>query len=571
MQQQRRFSRFLTIACICGLAILCTSTNGFAGEETAIEFDQHIKPIFRKHCYRCHGEAQAEGGLRLTRRASAFGVGDSEMPFIEKGKPEESYLISRVADPDYGDLMPLDGEQLSKKDVDTLRRWIRQEAPWPESEKVAVHWSYEPPVRSELPEVDQADWPLTPVDRFILSKLEARGVEPSEETTRENWIRRVSLALVGLPPSPAEVDQFVQDNSPNAYERVVDRLLASPQFGEKWAVGWLDLARYADSNGFQADQLRESWPYRDWVINALNEDMPFDQFVVEQIAGDMLPNATLKQKIATGFHRTVPCNVEAGVDPEQNRINQVFDRVNTTGTVFLGTSLECAQCHDHKYDPFDQKDYYRIFAYFNSTPVEVELDSGVQYDFYGPKMELPLEPALAKQRAKLQEELAGLEQQQERLMQESADKFESWLAELRSDRPEPDWQVIQVSQFASQENESHQLLDDGSLLISGNVPETTSYQVTGHSGLQRLTAIRLEALTHPDLPGDGPGRGDSERTNFILSEIRANLIRDGERIAIPLNGASADYSQNKWDVGDAIDGNPKTGWEIGRASCRERV
>lgn len=250
------------------------------------------------------------------------------------------------------------------------------------------HWAYVPPVRAAPPAVTRSDWPRNPVDCFVLARLEKEGLNPSAEAAKTTLIRRLALDLIGLPPSLDDLDAFLTDKRPDAYERVVDRFLASPQFGERWAVPWLDLARYADSHGFQRDDLRDIWPYRDWVIQAINVDMPFDQFTIEQIAGDLLPHPTESQRIATGFHRCCSINVEAGTDPEESRIMQVFDRVNTTATVWLGTTLECAQCHNHKYDPFTQRDYYRMFAFFNSTVREAELaHANVRgsIKFWGPK------------------------------------------------------------------------------------------------------------------------------------------------------------------------------------------
>ncbi|MBC8242889.1 MAG: DUF1553 domain-containing protein [Verrucomicrobia bacterium] len=276
------------------------------------------------------------------------------------------------------------------------------------------HWAYQRPIRPELPRLAKPQPAANPVDHFILHRLAKRGMAPSPLAKPERQARRLFLDLIGRPPQPGEVDAFLADPSQREYGRMVDRLLANPQYGEKWARRWLDLARYADSNGFQADQLRDSWAYRDWVIDAFNAGMPFDRFTVEQLAGDLLPGATPAQRIATGFHRTPTCNVEAGVHPESNRINQVIDRVNTTGTVFLGTSLECAQCHDHKHDPFTMNDYYRMFAFFNNTPLEVKQQGkGVTWDFYGPAMPLPLTPELQAKRDALQEKIDACEVQKE--------------------------------------------------------------------------------------------------------------------------------------------------------------
>ncbi len=265
----------------------------------------------------------------------------------------------------------------------------------------APHWAYQKPVRPSLPRID-TNWPRNAIDWFVLKRLGENALAPSPEAEPGQLLRRVYLDLIGLPPSPAELEAFLKNPSAEAYEQVVDQLLKNSRYGERWARPWLDLARYADSNGFQADQLRDSWAYRDWVIDAFNKGMPFDQFAIEQIAGDLLPNATVSQRIATGFHRTPTCNVEAGVHPEENRVNQVVDRVNTTGTVFLGTTLECAQCHDHKYDPFSMKDYYSLFAFFNNTPLEVkQLGKGVTWDFYGPTMDLPIDTVRAAKLEKL--------------------------------------------------------------------------------------------------------------------------------------------------------------------------
>ena len=266
--------------------------------------------------------------------------------------------------------------------------------------KTAPHWAYLKPKRPALPKTDSS-WPRNAIDFFVLRKLREQNLKPSLEAAPGQLLRRAHLDLIGLPPSPELVDQFLANPSDAAYEKIVDDLLKSPRYGERWARPWLDLARYADSNGFQADQLRDSWAYRDWVINALNAGMPFNQFVIEQIAGDLLLSPTIAQRIATGFQRTPTCNVEAGVHPEENRVNQVIDRVNTTGTVFLGTTLECAQCHDHKYDPFSMKDYYSLFAFFNNTPLEVKQEGkGVTWNFYGPKMDMPMSVA---QQTKLDE------------------------------------------------------------------------------------------------------------------------------------------------------------------------
>jgi len=376
-----------------------------------IDFDAQIRPILERACLSCHDRENGKGGLVLSNGRAALKPTNSGLPAIVPGKPEESELLYRISTPDEFDRMPPEGDRLAQAEIDRLRDWIAQGASWPEAgdAEEITHWAYEPIEPVEPPNVEAGDWARGPIDAFVLAKLEAEGLRPAPEAEPARLLRRLHLALTGLPPRIEEIDAFVADPSERAYETAVDRLLASPAFGERWARAWLDLARYADSNGFQADQLRESWAYRDWVIDALNADMPFDQFTIEQLAGDLLSNPTLEQQFATGFHRAAPCNVEAGVLPEENRVNQVFDRVNTTGTVFLGTTLECAQCHNHKYDPITQLDYYRFFAFFNNTPLEVVSNGGVQYNFSGPSLDLPFTPEQKRRRTELRDWIKGLE------------------------------------------------------------------------------------------------------------------------------------------------------------------
>lgn len=356
------------------------------------DFEREVFPIFKRHCLECHGAKLQEGELRFDDR-EAFFSGGASGPAITTAQPDDSELLRRILLPaDDAEHMPANGNSLSAAEIERLRAWIENGAAWPEEFDPTAHWAYIAPIRPIPPEVSDAGWAKNPIDRFIFARLDAEGLRPASEADKSTLLRRVHLDLTGFPPSPAELDAFLADDSPNAYEKVVDRLLASPAFGEKWARSWLDLARYADSHGFQRDDLRSIWPYRDWVIRALNANMPFDQFTIEQIAGDLLPNPTLDQRIATGFHRCTTTNVEAGSEPEETRVNQVLDRVNTTATVWLGTTLECAQCHDHKYDPFTQKDYYSLFAYFNSTEIEADRSNPKvpgSIRFLGPTMPLP--------------------------------------------------------------------------------------------------------------------------------------------------------------------------------------
>ncbi len=314
------------------------------------------------------------------------------------------------------------------------------------------HWAYAAPARPDLPALDHGGaWARNAVDAFVLARLDDAGLAPAVEADRERLLRRVFLDLVGLPPSIEAIDAFLADDRPDAFERVVDELLASPAFGERWARPWLDAARYADSNGFQRDGHRQLWAFRDWVIDALNADMPFDHFTVEQIAGDLLPDAGNAQRIATGFHRATTVNVEAGVDQEQDRVNAVLDRVNTTGTVWLGTTLECAQCHDHKYDPFTQREYYQLFAFFNNTPLETSGHDGARREFTGPRITLPQTAEERAMRDRLREEKKALEKRIGELEKQQAagDDLESTRGELeelekRLAQTRPDSSLVMV-------------------------------------------------------------------------------------------------------------------------------
>ncbi|WP_152049868.1 PSD1 and planctomycete cytochrome C domain-containing protein [Tautonia marina] len=373
--------------------------------EEPIDFDRTIRPIFEAHCLGCHGSEDRKGGLLLTSRREALLPTDSGEPALVPGDPDASELWFRVESHDELDRMPPSGNRLAPAQIEAIRAWIAQGADWPgDDEPASNHWAYLPPVRPDLPDIGDQEWCRNPIDRFIRARLNKVGIEPSPEADRATLIRRLSLDITGLPPTPEEVDAFLQDERPDAYDRIVDRLLASPRYGERWATPWLDLARFADSNGFQRDGFRDVWPYRDWVVQALNADMPFDQFTVEQLAGDLFPDASIDQRIATGFNRGNPVNVEAGVDQEENRVNGVVDRVNAMATVWLGSTIACAQCHNHKYDPITQREYYQLFAYFNNTPIETIFrteGNTSELDFTGPAMEIPSSAEVVARREEL--------------------------------------------------------------------------------------------------------------------------------------------------------------------------
>lgn len=351
-----------------------------------VSFAEHIAPIFAQHCVSCHGSDEPEGGFQIVSRKAAFAGGDSGKVILP-GNSAKSLLVVMVSGThEDGLVMPPEGARLTDKQVAMLRRWIDQGADWPEEitirdvastarSNAAAHWAYQPIVKPAFPEVSQENWVRQALDRFVLRRLESQGISPSAEAGKAALLRRVTLDLIGLPPSAAEVRDYLEDESPDAYERVVDRLLKSPHYGERWARPWLDLCHFAESDGYLTDQLRPvAWRYREWLVDVLNRDMPFDQFTTEQLAGDLLPDSTVEQQIATGFLRQTLSNREGGADLEEFRVVQVLDRTIQMGTVWLGLTIGCAQCHDHKYDAIRQQEFYELYAFFDSAD-EINIDA----------------------------------------------------------------------------------------------------------------------------------------------------------------------------------------------------
>lgn len=559
--------------------LICIAVSGlvFAAEENQspqnnrIDFAKDVYPIFRRSCIECHGPEKQEAELRLDQRASAFDSGS-----IVGGKPGDSELLRRLLLPrGHDEVMPAIGDPLSRRQVSVIRRWIQQGAVWPDKFGGNRHWSYVAPERPNVPAMTDTNWPRSPIDHFVLKRLTEEGLSPSRRAASEKLVRRVFLDLIGLPPTPAEVNDFLNDPSDIRLEQLVDDLLQRSQFGERWARPWLDVARYADSHGFQRDDLRDVWAYRDWVIRSLNADMPFNQFTIEQIAGDLLPNATESQKIATGFHRCTATNVEAGSLPEETRIEQVIDRVNTTGAVWLGSTLECCQCHDHKYDPFPQKDYYRLLAFFNNTEMEADRasKSPSSIAFKGPSMPLS-DPERDVKRAELQQQIAELKVQQAERRNELSADLPTWAVEfVKRVGDVAQSHVLDVASFESQgTTDTFERLDDGSILLVGDDPPANDvYTVRVRSSLSGVRAFKLEALRHDSLPGMGPGRGDPVRRNFVLNEFSVELVSrtdsavDAEKevgTKLKFSTARTDFSQKDWDVAGALSSKPKTGWAI---------
>ncbi len=395
---------------------------GFLTAAEPIDYARDIQPILTKHCTACHGDKKQRSSLRLDS-VTAARLGGNSGPAIIPGKSAASHLMVAVrGGNDEVAAMPPKGPRLSEHEIALLRDWIDGGAPVPANERVdksrnaaSKHWAFQPIRRPALPNVQNANWCRNPIDRFILARLEKENIAPAPEADRITLLRRVSLDLIGLPPSLKEIEDFLSDKSPDAYERVVDRLLASPHYGERWGRHWLDLARYADSNGYSIDSPRSIWKYRDWVIDALNKDKPFDQFVIEQLAGDLLPQATTEQRIATGFHRNTSKNEEGGIDQEQFRVEAIVDRTNTTGTVFLGLTIGCCQCHDHKFDPLTQREYYQLFAFFNSCEE--------------PTLELPT-PEQLRKRQEVLGRIAELEKQLKTLDTATPERVTMWEGSL---------------------------------------------------------------------------------------------------------------------------------------------
>jgi len=369
-------------------------------QQPTVSDGTEVQPVLKANCQPCHNEKLRSSGLALTGKAAIL-TGGNRGPAIKPGNPDESLLVRAIEQS--GDLKMPPGRKLQPDDIATIRRWISLGAAWPNDDAAASRpkgsdwWAFQPVKRVNPPPVKDAAWVRNPIDQFVLARLEKETLQPSPEASKETLLRRVSLDLTGLVPSPREIRDFLADTSPDAYERVVDRLLASPHYGERWGRIWLDVARYADSDGYTIDAPRQVWKYRDWVINALNRDMPFDQFAIEQIAGDMLPNPTVDQLIATGFHRNTASNYEGGIDFEQYRVEAVVDRVSTTGAGFLGLTLGCARCHDHKFDPISQKEFYQLFAYFNN--VDEITSEAERYDFNRPILEVPAPEEIARRKA----------------------------------------------------------------------------------------------------------------------------------------------------------------------------
>ncbi|MBD3676269.1 MAG: DUF1553 domain-containing protein [Planctomycetaceae bacterium] len=553
--------RSILALCVIGL---CFSSPAIGEETPKLSYARDVRPILSTNCFQCHGpdDKTREADLRLDEPESAFSSEDRSAAIIP-GKPGESELVARITSEDeFLQMPPADSKKsITPEQIEILKQWIAQGA---EYEK---HWAFIPPQRPQVPLADQVN---NPIDGFIRAKLKEVGLEPNPPADRYTLVRRVYLDLIGLPPTPEQADAFVNDPSSNAYENLVEELLASPHYGERWARRWLDLARYSDTNGYEKDRPRSMYLYRDWVINALNSGMPFDQFTIEQIAGDMLPEATESQKIATGFHRNTMVNEEGGVDPLEFRFYAMVDRVNTTGTTWLGLTIGCAQCHTHKYDPITQTEYYSVMAFLNNADE--------------PRMKVR-DPHVVAQRARIQKQIDAFRDSladkfplppenerppyltpRELRARHRYAKFHEWLNEQEAQYVE--WEAVAPVKVTTN-LPNITILEDKSVLVSGDQTKNDIFTVNLTTDRARLTAIRLEALPHESLPYGGPGRatihaGVEKGGEFFLSEIKFEMKQGKEADWEPVNIASvnASFSRDNRLAEHSIDGKTDTGWSV---------
>lgn len=516
-----------------------------------IQFGRDIQPIFSEKCYDCHGPDKAEGGLRLDFGESALSMLESGDLAIVPHRPEKGTLLDRITSKDESDRMPPEGERLSPGEIAKIKKWIESGA------KFDQHWAYVPVKDPSLPQVRDTNWGHNKVDRFILARLESAGLKPSVMASRSTLIKRIYYDLIGLPPDPKTVDEFIASRDPNAFEKIVDQLLASRHFGERWGRHWLDKARYADSDGYEKDRPRpNAWRYRDWVIDAINNDQPFDQFTVEQLAGDLIPNATPLQKLATAFHRQTLTNTEGGTDREQFRIEATFDRTETVSAIWMGLTMSCARCHTHKYDQITQTEYYQLFSFFNDAN---EINTSVSKSEAATK---EYENKLHEYKRKLDKARQDWEQSKEKLRPELEEWISARKKELAKQQP-PQYHSIQAYRSDTSSGAKIQLQKDGSFLVSGTVPDKDKYTIFIKSPKSPVSGIRIETLVDPALPARGPGRATNG--NFVLSQVRAYVSADKEfkkHQKVEFVSARADFSQRDFSPQGALSGKAKSGWAI---------
>ncbi len=546
MRRLKLYVSLLLIAFVVCAAWHAPRLTSVAAQE--VQFNRDIRPLLSNRCFYCHGpdEKNRKAGLRLdTFEGATKDRGGYRA--IAPGKPDESELLRRVTAQEASEVMPPPRAKkpaVTPQEAELLRHWIAQGA------KYEGHWAFQAlrqGAPGAPPAVKNVRWARNEVDRFILARLEREGIAPSPQADPRTLIRRLSLDLTGLLPQPDEVAAFIKASARDkeaAYYALVERLLGSPHYGERWGRHWLDQARYADSNGYTIDGDRVMWPYRDWVIKALNDDLPFDRFTIEQIAGDLLPKPTKSQMVATGFHRNTFINEEGGVDREQARVEQVMDRVNTTSAVWLGLTVGCAQCHTHKFDPIPHKEYYQMFAFFNSS---------ADVNNVGPTVTVKRGELFGK--IEQDDALARRELRQEEWERAEIARLEA-SPSVRSTASAVEWKPLDVSEFDTEANGTLKMLDDRSLLITSPASPNDAYRVAGRLALPRVAAVRLRVLPHEALPKNGPGL--AANGNFVLTEFICETEGTSPRFA----DAFADQEQSGYPARAAIDGDRRTGWAI---------
>jgi mono/diheme cytochrome c family protein len=508
-------STLLGATVACWFASAAHLARGEDSTPAAVDFNRDVRPIFNAHCLACHGGVKQSSGLSFIYRDKALAGGESGEPAITPGDPDASYLMDRITSTDEDRMPPAEhGPRLSTREIETLRAWIAQGATW------AEHWSFVRPEPQPLPDVRDPAWCRQPLDRFVLARLEQEGLAPAPEADRAEWLRRASFDLTGLPPTLEALRAFQADASPDACERAVDWLLASPAYGERWAALWLDLARFADTQGYERDHVRTMWPYRDWVIRAFNDNLPFDQFTLRQLAGDLLPSATLDDVIATAFHRCTQTNAEGGTDDEEFRVVAAIDRANTTWEVWQGVPFKCAQCHSHPYAPIEQREFYRFLAVFNTTK-DWDLNEDV------PQLRVPLERKDFARAREIDRRVRALQ--------------ETEIAETDRLAAETKWQPLAPAKYRTtgQTQLAVKTAHDGAaeLWTEGTVSHDSKFTLdfAFPQGATRLTALRIDVL-----PRDPKTARLTPELGFVISELRAYVVPlgwdpDAPESALPEN------------------------------------
>ncbi len=521
---------------------------GMAAAESPIDFNRDVRPILTKNCTTCHGGVMRAGGVSFLYREDVLGEGDSGLPVAVPGHPEKSEMIARIMTNEDAVRMPPPDhhpDPLADEEIEILTRWISEGAEWME------HWAFQPPEKPDLPEISDPSWPAAPLDHFILARLDGEDLAPSSEAGPAEWLRRATFDLTGLPPTLEEYDAFTAAHARDprrAREEVADRLLASPAFGKRWATMWLDLARYSDTFGFEKDPHRDIWPYRDWVVDAFNADMPYDDFTVRQIAGDLLDDPDPRDLIATAFHRNTQNNTEGGTDDEEYRMEAVIDRTNTTWTAWNAMTIGCVQCHDHPYDPIPHKAYFEFLAFFNNTE-DVDIDS----DF--PRTKVAADPELQAEAVKLEQALVSYRNEINDQARETAVSLDGWSLF----RP--------TEAFITPDTGRLDQRDDGDILSSGTTPDSSVFTLRGPAA--DIAAIKLEILPLNDDPAHWDERG------AVVTNFQAHFVSpEGERREIRVREVVADYITGPFDPQDTLRGNargfgefpmmkaPRTAWFV---------